>query len=85
MAGEAQRSVEDFVIERLERALDHGFAVQGYFDWQIQPEMDVPTLTSNPRYQTLNRRVGDRVTKLNELLQSSNTSRVMPVRQTFPF
>lgn len=61
---------DDLAIVLLEKAVDRGFALKYLFDWQIRPEMGVPTLTSTRRYKQLEARLETRLKEMEAALQN---------------
>jgi hypothetical protein len=52
-------------MEFLERSYAQGFTLKYYFDWQIRPDMGVPTLSDTERYKKLERSLEERVADLD--------------------
>ena len=52
-------------MDFLERSYAQGFTLKYYFDWQIKPDMGVPTLSGTERYKKLERSLEKRVADLD--------------------
>ena len=60
---------DDVAMDCLERAFANGFALKYYLDWQVRPDMDVPTLRNTERFQELGKKLQRRLSNIEASLR----------------